>query len=179
MGDIWLPGLPPLHTNFEACLNETALRWPTRADAIIMAAVAGSESSYDMHVINDTPATGDYSCGLWQVNYYNGLYSSRAAAYGTPAQFLAKGIGGQADAAFAIWQQQGFGAWGSYTNGAWRRWLPGGQGIPGPQGPQGQFTPPAPPAPAKDWSVWVQAAGRAYHDAAGATAAFASNLSRV
>lgn len=178
MGDIWPYG-GPIITSFEACLVQTALRWPTRADAIIMAAVAGSESSYDERVVNDTPATGDYSVGLWQVNYYDGLYNGRVAQFGTPGHLANAGIGAQADAAFAIWQQQGFGAWGSYTNGNWRSFLPGGAGIPGPQGPGGQFTPPAPPAPAKDWSPHINQATGAFNRAAGNAARWAAGLRRT
>lgn len=54
-----------------------------------MAGVALAESGGNSTSLNNNPNTGDYSCGFWQINYYNGLYASRAAAYGTPEQLLA------------------------------------------------------------------------------------------
>jgi hypothetical protein len=178
VGDIWLPGYPPRYTSFLGCLAVTGTLWPTRADAIIMAAVGGSEGGYDMAVINDTPSTGDYSVGVWQINYYNGLYQERAAEFGTPEHLIAGGVGRQADAAFRIWQQQGFGAWTSYTSGAWRRFLPGGAGVPGPQGPQGQINP-APPAPAKDWSTYVRLAAGSAKDATALAVAYGNAIRRI
>lgn len=55
--------------------------------APVMAAIAISESGGDNHALNDNPNTGDYSVGLWQINYYNGLAASRTARYG-PASTL-------------------------------------------------------------------------------------------
>lgn len=100
----------------------------------IMAAIAEAESGLDYTVINDTPATGDYSVGLWQINYYDGLYSSRAAQFGTPCQLARSGLGGQARAALAIQAQAGgYTPWTTYTSGAYRRYLHGGApGSPPP-----------------------------------------------
>lgn len=101
---------------------------PTRGDAIIMAGIAGNESGYDLHVINDTPGTGDYSCGLWQINYYASLYASRAAAYGTPRQLLASGLAGQARAAADLWHTAGgFSPWAADIIGnLWQKWVGSG-----------------------------------------------------
>jgi Lysozyme like domain len=40
-------------------------------------------------LVNDTPATGDYSVGLFQINYYGNLLQSRTAQFGDPATFAA------------------------------------------------------------------------------------------
>jgi hypothetical protein len=54
-----------------------------------MAAVALVESGGNTGVINDDPNTGDYSVGLWQINYYGDLYNGRAQEFGTPANLQA------------------------------------------------------------------------------------------
>lgn len=151
MGDIWLPGYPPLHTNWKACVDALAGLMPTRTSAIILAAIAGPESGYDMHVINDTPSTGDYSVGLWQINYLGSLYAERSAAYGTPLEMVRDGLHRQARAAAGVYASQGFMAWSTtYTSGAWRQYVGGG----GPLGSPGGGTLPSPPVNGgpDDWS---------------------------
>src|SRR5215475_3568758 len=128
MGDIWLPGLPPAYTNYFACLKAIAPHMPTHNDAVIMAAIAGAESGYDYRVINDTPETGDYSVGLWQINYYASLYASRVQAYGTPRQLIEDGVAGQAVVAADLWHQAGgFSPWqADITNNRWQRFVGSG-----------------------------------------------------
>lgn len=102
----------------------------TKSD--IMQAIAQAESSLDLSVINDTPSTGDYSVGAWQINYYDGLYPGRTAQFGTPCQLVASGLGGQARAALAIQAAAGgYTPWTTYTSGAYRQFLHGGA-QPGP-----------------------------------------------
>lgn len=55
------------------------------AVAPVMAAIAIAESGGHPTSLNNNPSTGDYSVGLWQINYYNGLLASRTASYGSPA----------------------------------------------------------------------------------------------
>lgn len=159
MGDIWLPGYPPAYTSWLHCLALLAPYMPTRADAVILAAIAGPESGFDWTVINDTPSTGDYSVGLWQINYLGSLYAERSRLYGTPLEMVAGGPAKQAFAAQDVWHSQGWQAWSTtYNSGAWRNFI-GAAGVPGPYS-SGQV-PPAPPAPADDWSAVVRrAAGR-------------------
>lgn len=134
MGDIFLPGLGPKFTNWQECFDQLIGLMPTADDAKILAAIPGPESGYDMHIINDTPATGDYSCGLWQINYLGSLYAERTREFGTPRHLLESGVAGQARAAFRIWQQQGFMAWSTtYTSGAWRKYV-GDNSTPTPSG---------------------------------------------
>lgn len=56
-----------------------------RAAAPLMAAIAIAESGGRPWALNNTPATGDYSTGLWQINYYGNLLGPRTARYGPPA----------------------------------------------------------------------------------------------
>jgi hypothetical protein len=57
--------------------------------APLMAGIAMAESGGSTVALNNTPATGDYSVGLWQINYYNGLLASRTNSYGSPAALQA------------------------------------------------------------------------------------------
>jgi len=50
--------------------------------APFMAAVAQAESGGRVNAFNTNPTTGDTSVGLWQINFYGPLTSSRTAAYG-------------------------------------------------------------------------------------------------
>jgi hypothetical protein len=67
----------------------------------IMTAIAGRESNWNPSALNNTPATGDYSVGLTQLNYYGDLYSSRVASYGTPSS-LSANPQAQANASFNL-----------------------------------------------------------------------------
>jgi len=136
VGDIWPYG-PPAYADYNECYTAVIAQHKSVTTAQILAAIAGAESSYDYRVINDTPATGDYSVGLWQVNYYGSLYAGRAAEFGTPQQLVAGGINRQVIAAIAIASGQGFSAWSTYNNGAYRRYLPGGVQTPPPTGTGG------------------------------------------
>lgn len=143
--DIWLPGLPPAYTDWVYCYGLLQPLMPTSDDAKILAAIAGPESGYDYRVINDTPQTGDYSVGLWQINYYDGDYASRAAEFGTPRQLIEGGPLAQARAASAVWHQQGYDAWfNTYTSGDWKQYIGSGP-IPHPTGPPGGPGRPLPP----------------------------------
>lgn len=88
--------------------------------APLMASIAEAESGGVTNVLNDNPATGDYSVGLWQINYFNGNYNGRAATYGTPTQ-LAGDVNAQARAAKDLWGN-GAGAsnWPDAAVRAWR-----------------------------------------------------------
>ena len=58
-----------------------------RSWAPTMAAVALAESggNYGPSEINNNPSTGDYSVGLWQINYFGDLGPSRTQRYGPPS----------------------------------------------------------------------------------------------
>lgn len=71
--------------------------------AILAAAVVfGAENpAGNAGLVNDTPATGDYSIGLWQINYLGSLMALRTAQFGAPDAFAAS-PDAQARAAIAM-----------------------------------------------------------------------------
>lgn len=141
MGDIWLPGYPPAYTDWAYCVGVLELTGMDKGNAEILAAIGGPESGYDYTVINDTPATGDYSVGIWQINYLGSLYAERSREFGTPRELIAGGPMRQARAAHAIWQSQGYMAWATtYTSGAWRQYIGSGP-IPHPKPGPGRKPP--------------------------------------
>lgn len=162
MGDTWPYG-PPAYDTWDSAHN--TILYLTHDDNVahIMAAIASAESGLDYTVINDTPSTGDYSVGEWQINYYDGLYAARTALFGTPQQLIASGPGGQARAALVIaYGSGGYTNWSEYNNGNYRNYLHGFVVTPTGTGPGAinQFEPPPPPpAPAPDWSGYVKLAG--------------------
>lgn len=133
MGDTWPYG-PPAYTSWQQCYDALSALGFDRSDANVLAAIAGAESSYDLHVVNDTPATGDYSVGAWQINYYGDLYAGRVAEFGTPKHLTQSDVNNQAKAARTIWSQQGFSAWSTYTHGQYTAYLHGNL----PAGPPAQ-----------------------------------------
>jgi hypothetical protein len=178
MGDTW-PFAPPTYTTWDAI--RSTVNYFTHNDgwAVTLAAIASAESSLDMTVVNDTPATGDYSVGAFQINYYNGLYAGRSYQFGTPRQLATGGIGPQVRAALLILNEQGFSAWSTYTSGAYRQYLHGyspGTVIGGPTGPSPG---PAPVAPAKDWSPWVARTAGNFKAGAGSVTAWTPLVRRI
>jgi hypothetical protein len=90
----------------------------------LMAGIALAESSGNTTVLNDNPSTGDYSVGLWQINYYGGLLGPRTKAYGSPASLQASPT---AQAAAAVSLANGgtnLGPW--RTDRAWDQWANAG-----------------------------------------------------
>lgn len=78
--------------------------------AVTMTAIGGVESTWNTRALNNTPATGDYSVGVWQINYFDGLYAERTALFGPPDELLGN-LQKQADAAYILYRQSGFGPW--------------------------------------------------------------------
>jgi hypothetical protein len=127
MGDIWPYG-GPRYTTYARIVRELRGLGMSSADANTGAAVADYESSFDWMVVNDTPATGDYSVGLFQINYYDGLRPGRVAAFGTPAHLARSGVAGQCRACWTLWQQSGWSPWAEVASGAYLPYLQGGGG---------------------------------------------------
>lgn len=124
MGDIWPYG-PPAHSTWQQVYDEAFTWFGDPGIAATFAAIASAESGLDWRVINDTPATRDYSVGEFQVNYYGSLYAERARLYGTPQQLVEGGLSRQFYAAMGIYHGQGFGAWSTFSSGAYRAYLHG------------------------------------------------------
>ncbi len=127
--------------------------------APLMAGIAMAESGGNSTVINDTPRTGDYSVGLWQINYYNGLLASRTNDFGSPAQLQAD-VNKQARAAISLfgggpgitnWKNDStYNAWiaagapqkpSAATVSGWLKQTGAGFGNAEPVGPGGKVTP--------------------------------------
>ena len=88
--------------------------------ADVMSAIAISESSGHTGVVNDCQNSGDFSVGLWQINYLGGLLGPRTQRYGSPQQ-LAADPNAQARAAVDLaGGGSGLGNWSTYTSGAYR-----------------------------------------------------------
>jgi hypothetical protein len=137
MGDIFPYG-GPKYVTWQLAFTQMLSLGQSQENAAVYAAIGSAESSLDLTVINDTPSTGDYSVGIWQINYYGSLYGSRAAAFGTPQQLIAGGLNKQAQAALNV-GRGGFGPWSTYNNGAYKQYLhgysppsgaPAGGGVP-------------------------------------------------
>jgi Lysozyme like domain len=90
--------------------------------ALILTAVGGAESTWNLDAVNNDPGTGDYSIGVWQINYYGDLLQSRTAQFGSPAELLGN-LPAQASAAAEIYHEQGLKAWTTYTSGAFSAYL--------------------------------------------------------
>lgn len=162
MGDIWPYG-PPRYTNWQQAYDALLALGFSKGDANVLAAIAGAESTYDLAVINDTPSTGDYSVGAWQINYYDGLYAGRVAEDGTPKHLAQSSVSVQAKAARNVWSSQGFGAWSTYKNGAYQAYLHGNLPSGPPAQHQLQFGA-APTDPGKDsWAVQVRTSADHLH----------------
>ena len=56
--------------------------------APVMAAVALAESNGNPAALNNNPKSGDFSVGLWQINYFGNLSGPRTARYGAWQQQL-------------------------------------------------------------------------------------------
>lgn len=124
MGDIFPYGGPAFVT-WQQAYNEAYTWFGNSSIAATFAAMGSAESGLDYRVINDTPATGDYSVGIWQINYYGSLYASRAHDYGTPQQLVEGGLTRQFYAAMGIYHSEGLTAWSTYRSGAYRAYLHG------------------------------------------------------
>jgi hypothetical protein len=91
---------------------------------VTIVAIAGCESNWNPSAVNNNPSTGDYSVGLFQINYFGSLLGPRTAAYGSPSQLQSDPMA-QAKAAYSV---SGGGAnftpWTTYTSGCYLQNLP-------------------------------------------------------
>ena len=133
MTDIW-PWGGPKYTTYDDCVANLRTQGMDAANAKIGAAIAWLESSGDYLVVNDTPATGDYSVGIWQINYYQGLYASRVAMFGTPKQLALGGVSAQAHACYTLWIDNGWNPWPEWAEGTYVPYLNGWPARTGPEG---------------------------------------------
>ncbi len=157
MGDIWPYG-PPKYVSWAQAKAALEHEGMSPGNAVVGAAIGEAESSLDLTVINDTPSTGDYSVGVWQINYAGNLYVGRTHEFGTPEQLIRRGLPAQANACYQLWRQSGFRPWSTYNSGAYQRYLHGGSTSGGTPGAYGIALPP-PNKPGKDsWSGQIKGA---------------------
>jgi hypothetical protein len=80
--------------------------------AMLLTAITGVESSYSTRAFNGNAATGDYSVGLTQINYFGSLRAERTQLIGMgPQQLLDSGLAGQARATAILYRASGLGPW--------------------------------------------------------------------
>lgn len=119
-----------------------------------MAAIALAESGGNPDAINpeacrdeanagqpcNVSSTGDYSIGLWQINYYGGLFLGRVAAYGPPGALFDPLANARAAVDIAG-NGSGRTAWTTYGGASYLAYLAagsgGGGGSGGPAGTSG------------------------------------------
>jgi hypothetical protein len=92
------------------------------AAAITLTAIGGAESDWNTESLNNNPGTGDYSVGVWQINYYGDLLAPRTAEFGSPAELLGN-LGKQASAAATLYHESGFSPWTTYTRGTYTEYV--------------------------------------------------------
>src|SRR5215207_4614395 len=90
-------------------------------DLINMVAIVGGESSYNPGTV--TKDSDDDSWGLWQINMRGTMGAPRRLMFGIRSnqELLDPYINAQV--AMKIFKQQGYGGWGAYKNGSWRKFL--------------------------------------------------------
>lgn len=92
--------------------------WPENL-IVTMAAIGMAESS-GRECIVGTIANNEYSVGLWQININPTLRRPWTKAQLCDPLFNAK-------VAFQIYGQQGLRAWGAYTDGRYKKYIPASQ----------------------------------------------------
>jgi hypothetical protein len=88
----------------------------TDAQADIVVKIAKGESSFDPKAHNPNASTGDNSYGLMQINMLGDMGPERRKLFGIQSNEQLKDPQTNMDAAFKIFQSQGFPAWTVYRN---------------------------------------------------------------
>lgn len=145
---------------------------------VVMVAIAGAESGWDPTALGDygdggptCPIYGSAtSFGLWQIHNVHAATIAARAGTSDPCQWIPWLFNplNNAALAYSVYSTQGFGAWTTYTTGAWLGYLPaalaamGGSGSAGHPSASTHTPPPASrfPAPATagavpEWALWA------------------------
>lgn len=101
-------------------------------DPALAAAIAMAESSGNPRAYNGSGSDSSY--GLWQINMRGSLGPARRAQFGLSANEDLFDPGTNARAAVSIYSSSGWGAWGAYTNGSYKRYLTSGSDTSGSGG---------------------------------------------
>tara|TARA_Y100001963_G_C6532942_1_gene331960 strand:- start:135 stop:641 length:507 start_codon:yes stop_codon:yes gene_type:complete len=101
----------------------------TPEQATIMAAIALAESGGNAQI--DTVQSGldpekknEFSLGLWQINMIKDFASERRKAFKIQSDQELYNPAVNARAAKIMFDKQGFEAWGAYTDGSYKKFLP-------------------------------------------------------
>lgn len=94
--------------------------------APLMAGIALAESGGNTKALNNNPATGDYSVGLWQINYFGSMLGPRTQSYGSPSA-LQNDPNLQAKAAIALFGNNGAGLSNWTNDKTWNAWVADGR----------------------------------------------------
>ena len=105
-------------------------------DIPTMIGIAGGESSFNPGVRNPDASTGDNSYGLFQINMLGGMGPERRAQFGLKSNDELYDIDTNIRAAKSIYDSQGLGAWGAYTNQSYKDFLPTATDLEGADMPQ-------------------------------------------
>jgi len=101
MGDVQLGPVTALSPSDVASLWVHNGGDPSAAQTATAIVFSSENPAGNAGLVDDTASTGDYSVGLWQINYYGDLMAQRTAQFGSPAA-LAADPNLQAKAAIAL-----------------------------------------------------------------------------
>lgn len=88
--------------------------------ASTMAAVALAESGGKVGALNDNAATGDYSVGLWQINYFGGMRTGRTQQFGAPQKLQTDPLANARAAVALAAGGNGLSNWTTFSSGAYK-----------------------------------------------------------
>jgi lysozyme-like protein len=87
--------------------------------ASTMAAIALAESGGSINALNDNAATGDYSVGPWQINYYGDMRVPRTKQFGSPDKLRSDPLANAKAAVALASGGSGLSNWTTFTSGAY------------------------------------------------------------
>lgn len=93
------------------------------SEVVMATAIALAESGGDTEAHNYNPATGDDSWGLWQINMLGQMGVNRRKEFGIKNNSELTNPFKNGQAAYKIFQSQGWTAWSVYSNGLYARHL--------------------------------------------------------
>jgi len=95
----------------------------TGRNAQIMGAIAMAESSGNARAHNTNAGTGDNSYGLWQINMLGAQGPERQRQMGLKSYDDLFNPQTNARAAMSVYKSQGFGAWSTYKDGSYKKYM--------------------------------------------------------
>lgn len=118
------PAVYQSHRPLDSTVGALVTKGLNRDQAITMAAIMMAESGGRPDALNNNPRTGDLSYGLFQINMIGNLGPSRMRQFGLRSYEDLKEPNRNIDVAVQILKSSGLSAWGAYTNGSYKQYLP-------------------------------------------------------